>query len=73
MSKKGIEIEEVTLSIPKACMDFLRMVHGSKAVTWLERDTVMSVRSCVEALGSDPEELEKLLKLDKVFNATLDC
>ena len=72
-AERKVEMEEVTLKLPKALMDFLRMAHGSKTVEWLEHDTVMSIRSYIEALGSDSEELEKVLKLDKVFKAILDC
>ena len=68
MSQQQIELEEVTIKVPKLVLDFLRKTEED-SVRWIEYTIVDNVRAEVE--GMFPDDWMKLFNLDTVFDAVL--
>ena len=68
MPQQQIELEEVTIKVPKLVLDFLRKTEEDP-VRWIEYTIVDNVRAEVE--GMFPDDWMKLFNLDTVFDAVL--
>ena len=76
MSQQQIELEEVTLRVPKLIMDFLRKhekrLEEGTVQRYLERNIVGCVRADIDAVtvfAGEPEDVIKTHKLDPIFKA----
>ncbi|MCK4433972.1 hypothetical protein KAU92_00675 [Candidatus Bathyarchaeota archaeon] len=73
-----IEMETVTIKLPKAIMDLLRNseeITGRSPIEQLQYSIVADIEGCVnsEILTPTPQQIIKKYKLGHVFKAILNC
>ena len=53
IQKEQLELEEVTVKLPKAIMDFYRKVAADDPISSLEYDIVDNIRAEIDAMDAD--------------------